>query len=374
MRSRSLSEISQDIQKQIDIDPRQRPHIYTVCKVFGSILAGVVYLLYRFLERMAKNFFPTTADEEYLNIWGEIFRIQRKPATHAAVEVVLQWEPNVYRSGHPSDIKIKSQNGNEYIYDYYVSEYGEEYQEYCYTSDSESNCSKYIFKAREDGDIESLKVGDTMFLTETRRDIKTECKVAQFFNGVDIEPLEEYRARITKRFTTPLRGGTDEDYRFWLSQVEGCTDPYVFPCQVLENHVFKDRAGCVSLAYLCKRNKNIFPSKNELQEAMNKLGNKRPLTAKIIMVELVPARKAIVIATKEIINQLPLATINEKFKAFLIERARPNLGLTLNDIQSFLTVHCGLPYSGALTFTELKIKEDEVLVDGEFITANGRQV
>lgn len=345
----SIKELSTRIRNQLDINNDQRELYFTPDKIFAETLSGCFYLGYKLIEMSFRNFFPDTADSQHLMRWGDIFRFKRTEARRGKVTVEFFPDPG-YIVNINSKLKVRSPNNIEY-----------EFLELKKNEKGEIVNNQGIFICSNTGNIELLADNSKIFLSETTLGTKTEALVKEFISGSDIEPIEQYRERVLTRIAEPPMGGAMADYYLWLGQIKDAYGHWVTPGEIGGVKI----PGTVGLCYLCKKRKGqIFPSKAEIIEAQKFIDEKRPVTARAEIFELKPAKKITIEATIDLKNNLN--EINARLPEYLINRARPGLGIKTEDIQLFLINEMKLDKIGIVPFSEFKISANEVLVDGEF--------
>jgi uncharacterized phage protein gp47/JayE len=98
-----LSEILTDY-KNLDSQPDVGEG--TMPFIMGSVLASMIWGLYRYQDYIAKQHFPDTADVDNLNHWGTVYDIARLDETDAEyLERILNFLRNPAAGGNANDFK-----------------------------------------------------------------------------------------------------------------------------------------------------------------------------------------------------------------------------------------------------------------------------
>ncbi len=88
--------------------------------------------------------------------------------------------------------------------------------------------------------------------------------------GTDLEELETWRQRILARLATTPRGGTSDDYEFWVRSTPGVTvrDVFVTP--------LRSGAGTVDVAFLVEDDDDPIPTSPQIVLVQDYVDSKRP--------------------------------------------------------------------------------------------------
>lgn len=182
--------------------------------------AGAVHSLYGYLDFIARQALPDTAEDEYLIRWANIWLTQgRKPATYAAGSNAVQV------SGAPG--KQLAQGT------FLIRSDGVQYQT---TSDLILSGSTGIVsvEAMTPGATGNTSPGVSLSLLQPVSGFDSAALVISpgVIGGVDQESLDQLRSRLLQRIQKPPQGGSADDYESWALEVPGVTRAWVYPMQL----------------------------------------------------------------------------------------------------------------------------------------------
>lgn len=188
----------------------------SVLRVISDSQAGLAHLLLRYLDWLAEQFLPDTAETEWLDRHGDIWLVNadgsvgRKGATLASGTVTMTGTNGVIV---PSGTTVG-----------YSTELTYETTEQVTLGVTPTTVP---VRALQPGTIGNRLMGDTLNLSNTVSGINTNALVVEIDGGVDEESDDELRARILFRIQNPPMGGDANDYVAWATAVAGVTRAWV---------------------------------------------------------------------------------------------------------------------------------------------------
>jgi len=188
---------------------------YALLGLQSIVFAGASHLQYGFLEWIAKQVFPDLASEWGLTRWGRILNLPRKAEQYTTGVVEFSGTP-----GQAVVITTGVQNSGalEYTTDE-ATEIG-----------LGGTVQASVTAVNAGSDYNTLET--TLVLSSPTGGIDTDVSVISGFDdGVDLESLEDWRARILQRFQNPPSSGTTGDYERWALEVTGVARSWAFAAE-----------------------------------------------------------------------------------------------------------------------------------------------
>jgi uncharacterized phage protein gp47/JayE len=175
-----------------------------VLSTIATMRGGGEYLMYAFLSWAAEQIFPDKAELEFLNDWGKVWGVIRKPAVAAKGEVTVTGAPGASIAG---DTLAKDQRGRQYRLAGVIlpTDGGTEATDVCEV------------EAVEPGEAGNLPAGTKINLISPSAGIKSELTVGPqaMEGGADEESDANFRKRVLLTIQTPPHGGNKADYEMW---------------------------------------------------------------------------------------------------------------------------------------------------------------
>lgn len=250
----------------------------SVLRVMSDANAGLAHLTMRYIDWLARQLMPDTAEVEWLDRHGEIWVGGRKAATYAQGTVGI--------TGTQSTLIPL---GTQMLAD--VTGGGVVF---------ETTAAVYI-GAPIDGPTQvnvaaltagrtDLEVGNGMALVGTIPGV-TDITISAFSDGLEEETDDQLRGRVLERIREPPMGGDAEDYVAWALQVPGVTRAW----SSVEMGI-----GCVTVRFMMddKYPDDLvldgtgavvsgggFPQPDDIETVNTYLNTKRPVAVKDFFVE-----------------------------------------------------------------------------------------
>lgn len=317
--------------------------------IIGRAEGGVAHLLYGYIDWVARQVIPDTAESEFLERWANIWNIQRKPADFATGSFMFTVVPGS---------KILAGT---------IIQRGDDIQ---YTALSDSTVVGTVatvsVRAVLPGSGANALAGERATLLSPVAGVQSNGIVAAggLVNGSDEESDDRLRERLLERIQNPPQGGALADYVQWGLEVPGVTRVWPYPMQM--------GPGTVTVLFVTDDDPaGIIPSPAKVAEVYDHIEELRPVTAELFVSAPIPdplnpsiairpntaAVQAAVIAELEdmmIRDAVPAGTI-------LISKLREAVSIAAGeDNNAFISPTADVPHAtghiatlGTVTFTAL---------------------
>jgi uncharacterized phage protein gp47/JayE len=187
---------------------------YSNLGITGDALAALAYLHYGYLDWIAQQAAPYTATDEYLEAWGALKKIYRKPASAASGTVTFSGTPGALISAGASVVR-----GD-----------GETYTVQTSAAVAANGSVTVTVTDTNAGASGNTAAGSLMTLATAITGIQsTGAAAATFTGGADQEGNDDFRARVLAAFQAAPQGGAQPDYVEWAGEVPGVTRAWVAP-------------------------------------------------------------------------------------------------------------------------------------------------
>lgn len=286
--------------------------------VLGRAEAGTAHLLYGYIDWVANQVMPDTAESEYLERWASIWGIQRKPAEFAAGSVVFTVTAG---SIIPDGTIIQRQDGIQYATKGAASIVG--------------TVATVSVQALLTGDDANLPAGSRVSLLSPIAGVQSTGTVAAggIVSGTDVESDDRLRARLVARIQNPPQGGSVADYVQWGLEVSGVTRVWVYPMQV--------GAGTVTVLFVTDDDPaGIIPSPAKVLEVQEHIDALRPVTAELFVAAPVAQPINPVIAIRPNMAAVQAAVIAE-LNDLLIRDAVPAGKVLISRMREAVSIAAG---------------------------------
>ncbi len=186
-----------------------------VVKILGSALAGLVYGLYGYLDWIARQAVPWTAEDEYLAAWGALKGVFLKAAQPSELQVQFQGAVN---TPIPAGNGV-SRQADGFAYTITTGA----------TTDSSGNAT-VIVTAVVSGSAGNCDDGTAMVLSSAIDGIQSNGSViGTTTQGSDVESPAEFQGRVIQAYQNPAQGGDQQDYVEWAEAIPGVTRAWCMP-------------------------------------------------------------------------------------------------------------------------------------------------
>lgn len=220
----------------------------------ASALAAIAEGLYSHQKWAIKQFFPDTADTEFLEKHAALRGVRRKNATYAMGRGVTLY--GNAEAEIPIGLQIKTSENRFYET----------------TESAVINQDGFVTVA-----VRSLATGAVNNITQTTaavlmsapRGVKTEVSLNHIVGGTDAETDASVLERLLELIRRPPAGGNRYDYKNWALSVDGVDAAYVYP--------LRRGLGTVDIAITSD---NDVPSDETLARVQAYIDDVRPVAAK----------------------------------------------------------------------------------------------
>jgi uncharacterized phage protein gp47/JayE len=192
----------------------------SVLRVLSDAQGGLCHLTLQYIDWLALQLLPDTAEKEWLDRHGDIWLVNadgskgRKQATFASGIVNFT---GLNGTRVPTGTQLTGNGiGYETTADVVIG----------------VNPAPAPTRALDPGSIGNMDQGDTMSLASVVAGVDGVIEVAEMTGGVDIENDDDLRARVLRRIRQPPMGGSAYDYEAWALSCPGVTRAWCAPLEM----------------------------------------------------------------------------------------------------------------------------------------------
>jgi len=307
----------------------------SVLGILARVYAAAVHSLYGYLDYIARQSHPLTAEGQWLDRWGALWRVVRKPAAFARGEVRFEGKGG---SEIPKGSIVQRGDGEQYQSTQRVTLL---------------NASVNVPVSGVQGGAQgNLLSGAVLSLISPIGGVQTRARsVGDFTSGGDNETDTDLRARVIARIQTPAQGGTKEDYRQWALSVAGVTRVFVF-----ENFL---GGGTVGVTFVTDNAANLIPDVSKVAEVRAVIEVNRPLMVDVSVFAPIRVVVDFDIRLRPNTPGVQAAAQNELLDLFRRE-SQPGLTILLSHINEAISIG-----AGELDHTLVRPRENITLAENE---------
>lgn len=218
----------------------------------ASVLASAAEGIYAHQKWVIKQFFPDTADSEFLEKHAALRGIKRRNATYASGSAIAYGNDGaIIESG----AQLVTQDGRFY-----------EVTEQATVSSGKATLK---VKALALGAAQNVKSTLAANFTAAPVGMQTACDLTEVVGGTDAESDASLLERLLTRIRRPPAGGNKYDYKEWALDVDGVEAAYIYPI----------RRGLGTVDIVITSN-NDLPSDETVERTQAYIDDVRPVTAK----------------------------------------------------------------------------------------------
>ncbi|MEX3691892.1 baseplate J/gp47 family protein [Paraburkholderia sp. BR14263] len=185
-----------------------------VLKIVGAALAALVFGLYGYLDWIAKQAVPFTAEDEYLAGWGALKSTYLKAATSAVLTAQFTGS-----AGRTLAAGTSVTRADQFVYTVVAD-----------ATVDDSNTVTVQIQAVTTGTAGNCDDGTEVSLTSALAGIQSTGTVTSTVTaGTDVEKQETYRSRVMQAYQEPPQGGAKSDYVKWAEDVSIVTRAWCRP-------------------------------------------------------------------------------------------------------------------------------------------------
>ena len=290
---------------------------FTLGNVLSYVIAGASHLLHAHLDFIAKMTLPSSAENEYLEIHGDIWGVARKTVSFAYGSVKFTGSDGF---GVATGTLIKGGNGIEY-------------------STEESGIisgGELILPvvANTPGAIGNLENTEVLNLVNPIAGVASEVsiEIEGITEGTDTESDSAYKQRILDRVRNPISGGTVADYKRWTLEVPGVTRAWIFPLNT--------GPGTVGVTFVQDDNPDIIPVNQKILEVRTYIEERRPITAEVdVFAPLAVEVNFNIVCIPDTVEVR--TAIENELKDLILREAAPGTPIPLTHIREAISVAAG---------------------------------
>ncbi|MDU4291140.1 baseplate J/gp47 family protein [Mixta calida] len=191
-------------------------------RVMGDVSAGMSHLHYGYLDYIALQSNPSTATDEYLEMWGALVSVYKKKATAATCPAVPV--TGTALSVVAAGTLLNRGDGYQYTLDADVTIGA--------SGTSTGSLTAVLPDASTDatggGAKGNAPAGTILSFNTVTEGINASVTLSTAITGgTDIENEEDFRTRVLEAFQETPQGGNDADYKKWALAVPGITRAWV---------------------------------------------------------------------------------------------------------------------------------------------------
>ncbi|AHG74189.1 Baseplate J [Mannheimia sp. USDA-ARS-USMARC-1261] len=255
----------------------------------ASSLAAVAEGVYAHQKWAIKQFFPDTADSEFLEKHASLRGIKRRNATYAS-GLGLEVFGN---AGAKIEVGKQVMTADGRFYE--VIEAG--------TISASSTTLKV--RSLSTGANQNIITSTPANFTSAPAGVQTACTLREIFGGTDAESDSSLLERLLNRIRRPPAGGNRYDYKEWALDVDGVEAAFVYPL----------RRGLGTVDIVITSN-NDLPSDETVNKVQAYIDEVRPVTAKEAKV-IKPTARRVNFTIKVKLSGVSLSAITTEIKTAL---------------------------------------------------------
>lgn len=244
---------------------------HSVLDVLARMHGGAVSGVYGYLDFLARQILPDTADGAFLARHAAIWGIRRKAAVAATATATATGVNGTAIAAGTQALRI---DGKAY--------------RVTATAVIASGTATLALEAVDSGPDADLTIGTALTLSSAILGVNAAITVsAAGTRGALEEDDASLLARLLDRIRTPPRGGSSNDYRAWALTQPGVTRAWVYPGWM--------GAGTVGVAFVMDQREDIIPAPADIEAVQAALDDLRPVTAEVVVFAPTPAPLDIVL-------------------------------------------------------------------------------
>jgi uncharacterized phage protein gp47/JayE len=242
----------------------------SVLRVMSDAMAGLARLVLEYINWLALQLLPDTAETEWLDRHGQIWLVNsdgtigRKQATLAVGTVNAT---GTLGAVIPNATTLTS--GVDQIQYEVTAE-----------TDVSDGPTPVPVRALDGGAVSNREPGDILTFDQLLIGVDSETVVVSIDGGADPETDDQLRARVLLRIQQPPMGGDAKDYVQWTLAVPGVTRAWSYPNEM--------GIGTVTVRFMMddlRASNNGFPLYDDIQAVKDYIDSVRPVAIKDFFIE-----------------------------------------------------------------------------------------
>jgi len=275
----------------------------SVMRVLSDAQGGLCHLTLQYIDWLALQLLPDTAETEWLDRHGDIWLVNadgtkgRKQATFASGSATFTGVSGTILA---TGTQLTGPVGYETTADVTIG-----------TGPTETTV-----RALDPGIAGNLETGDTLSLAGAVPNVDSVATVVTMDGGVDTENDDDLRARILHRIQNPPMGGAQADYVTWALAVPGVTRAWAAPEQGV---------GTITVRFLMdvlRADDDGWPTPTDVIAVKDYIDLMRPVTVKDSYV-LAPIKQFIDVTIQNLVPDSAQGAVEASLEEMLFEMASP---------------------------------------------------
>jgi len=285
--------------------------------VLAQVHAAGVHGLYGYLEYLASQILPDTAEAENLDRMATLWLIQpRKAAVQAQGSVTFSGSNGAII---PAGTVLSRADGAEYATNNEVV--------------VASGTATTLISALLAGVTGNYETGNSsLTLITPISGIQSSALAGLLTNGTDKETDASLRSRILARMKQPPQGGAEFDYVTWALEVPGVTRAWVAAQE--------QGIGTVTVRFVRDSDVNLIPEPAEIATVQAYIDTRRPVTAQVNVVAPIAVPLNFTIAVTPNITSVR-AAVSAELSDLIRREAEPGATLLLSHIREAISIAAG---------------------------------
>lgn len=291
-------------------------------RVIADVFAGLTHLEYGYLDWLARQVIPDTAETEYLERWAGLFGLIRTPAGRATGTIRLTGTDGV---SVPTDARLQTADGQVEVR---VTTGGT----------IAGGAVTVPVEALAAGAAGNLAAGSVVSLVSAIAgvDARGTVTASGLAGGADAETDDSLRARLLARIRRPPHGGAAHDYVAWARAVPGVTRVWVAPEEA--------GRGTVTVRVMMdavRAEAQGIPTSGDLAAVAAAIAPVRPVTAEVHVVAPIAKPLDVTIAGLDPDTPEVRAAVAAEIADLLRREAAPGATIALSWIWEAVSVAAG---------------------------------
>ncbi len=287
--------------------------------VLSRVHAGAIHGLYGYLDWLAIQLMPDTAEVEYLNRWASIWGVTRKAAVKATGSVTFTGTDG---SVIPAGTLLQRSDAVEFTTDAEVTIAG--------------GSAVAAVTASEGGAGGNTSANSTLTLVTPIAGVDSSATVDSggLTNGADTESDTSLRARLLLRIQQPPHGGAKHDYNAWALEIADVTRVWISPNEL--------GLGTVVVRFVVDDHPtSIIPDAAKVQEVQAHIDTERPVTAAVTAVAPTAVNLDLTISNLSPGTQAVKDAIQAELDDLLRREAEPGGTILISHVREAISIAAG---------------------------------
>lgn len=289
----------------------------SVLDVLARIHAAATNALYGFLDWIARQVFPDTAEAEQLARWAAIWGVARKASEPATGPVTAT---GANGSAIPAGTLLVRSDGAEYLT----------------TADAliAAGIAALTVEAVAAGQAGNSPTSQRLVFSSPVAGVNAGALIGAggLAGGADEEEDEALRARLLDRIRRPPHGGNAFDYRRWTLEVSEVTRAWVYPMQL--------GPGTVTVAFVMDGREDMIPTPADVAVVDAYLEERRPVTAALTVIAPTPQPLDFTISAAPATAEVQAAIVAE-LEDLLFREAEPGGTILISHMREAVSLAAG---------------------------------